>query len=76
MTNPETDDDNKDSPCVEDNDEMSNIRVPLQRGGIIEDGIVRSRKRNSKGMLVGMANPNLILDSREYEGPNLRWIIF
>ena len=50
ITNPEIDDDNKDCPCAEDNDDMINTRVPLQRGGIIEDGIVRPRKRDSKGM--------------------------
>ena len=67
ITNPEIDDDNKDPPCVEDNDDMINTRVPLQRGENIEEGIVRSRKRDSEGMLVGTANHNPILDSREYE---------
>jgi len=44
ITNPETDEDDKDPPCVEDNDGMINTRVPLQRGGIMEEGIVRCRQ--------------------------------
>ena len=34
ITNPETDDDNKDPPCAEDNDDMIITRVPLQRGEV------------------------------------------
>ena len=48
ITNPETKDEDNDPPCVEDNDKMVNTKVLLQRNKIIEEGVVRSRKRDSK----------------------------
>ena len=54
-------------PCVDNNIKMINTKVPLQRNGIREEGIVRSHKRDCKRMCIGMNNSNPISDLREYE---------
>ena len=57
----------KDPPFVEDHDKMLGTRIPFTFMGETIEGVVKGRKRNSDGTLVGTENKNPILDSRVYE---------
>ena len=46
---------------------MLGTRIPLTFMGETIEGVVKGRKRNSDGTLVGTENKNPILDSRVYE---------
>ena len=46
---------------MEYDDTMIHTKIQPQRDGIIQKYIIRSRKRDSDGMLIGTANPNRIL---------------
>jgi len=59
-----TDSDLKVSPEAADNYVGAEISFP--RGGILKRGRVTSRKRDLNGDLIGLANDNRILDTREY----------
>ena len=57
----------KDPPFAEDHDKMLGTRIPLTFMGETVEGVVKGRKRNSDGTLVGTKKKNPILDSRVYE---------
>jgi hypothetical protein len=55
-----------DAPIMELTDEHIGMRVTLPHQGEMVEGIVKSRKRNSDGTLIGTSNANPIMDTRSY----------
>jgi hypothetical protein len=47
-------------------DNLLNAEIMLPRGGVMTKGCVSARKRDSAGILTGLADPNPILDTRSY----------
>jgi hypothetical protein len=47
-------------------DNLLNAEILLPRGGVMTKGCVSARKRDSAGILTGLADPNPILDTRFY----------
>jgi hypothetical protein len=56
-----------DHTMAEDTDEYIGMSIPLPKDGELSQGIVKSRKRNATGDLVGTKTDNPITDSRIYE---------
>ena len=55
------------TPIPEVVDNHVNIELMLPRGGTLERGRVKERKRDHEGSFIGRSNANPILDTREYE---------
>lgn len=65
---PDLDDiEHNDEAFKEQFDPYVGLKVPLARGGEMQEATVRSRKRNPDGSLKGTANDNIALDTRVYE---------
>ena len=56
-----------DPPYVESEDNLIGCRVSLPHLGEMQEVVVKRRKRNEDGTLVGTANNNPMLDTRIYE---------
>ena len=56
-----------DPACVESEDELINLKVPLQLNGETKEGTVIRRKRNHDGSLVETKHKQPKLDLRIYE---------
>ena len=56
-----------DSPAMESNDKILGLAIQLPHDGENLQGIVKRRKRNAEGMLIGTADDDPVLDTREYE---------
>ena len=52
---------------MEDNGEMINTRIQIQRDGIVQEGRIVNQKRDAQGMLIGTRHANPILDLHECE---------
>ena len=55
------------SPHVERDDEHIGVALRLPKRGELKDCIVKNRKRNSEGLLIGKSHPNPQCDTRMYE---------
>ncbi len=64
---PNVDEPLDDSAFMENDDNIVGLKIPIERGGEVLEGTVKSRKRRPDGSLVGTANENIVLDSRVYE---------
>ena len=67
ITIPEVNISPSDEVFMENDDHMIGLKIPVERGGEVLEGTIKSRKRNADGSLVGTANTNLSLDSHVYE---------
>ena len=52
---------------MENSDKILGLAIQLPHGGEQIQGIVKRRKRNAEGMLIGTADDDPVLDTREYE---------
>jgi hypothetical protein len=66
ITIPDVDEPVNDSAFMEQDDKMIGLRIPIERGGVVTEGKVKSRKRLHDGSLVGTENSNPTLDTRIY----------
>ena len=48
-------------------DEYLDAEVLMERGGVMQSGVVKQRKRDDDGNPIGKRNNNPLLDTREYE---------
>ena len=63
MDNPQE----SEAPVLEQGDQLIGTKIQLPLSGELREATVVQRKRNFDGTLVGTANPNPILDSRQYD---------
>ena len=55
------------APFQQLDDKLLGLHVQLPVGGEMKEGVIKSRKRNFDGTLVGKATSNPLTDTREYE---------